>query len=85
VLAPGPTDTLFDHAARASVDVLYKRFPKMTAQAVARAGYQCMKRRSTVVIPGFLTKLLAFAGELPPRQIALAFNRALWKPRSKEA
>jgi short-subunit dehydrogenase len=81
VLAPGPTDTLFDDAARANVDVLYKRFPKMTASAVARAGYEGMKRQATAVVPGFLTKVLAFAGELPPRTIALAFNRAIWKPR----
>jgi uncharacterized protein len=83
VLAPGPTDTLFDDTARANVDVLYKRFPKMTAKAVARAGYEGLKRQSTAVIPGFLTKVLAFAGELPPRRIALAFNRAIWKPRPK--
>jgi hypothetical protein len=35
-----------------------------------------------VVMPGLLTKLLSFAGELPPRRIALEVNRVLWTPRS---
>jgi hypothetical protein len=36
-----------------------------------------------VVIPGLMTKLLALAGELPPRRIALEINHLLWKPRPK--
>jgi short-subunit dehydrogenase len=53
----------------------------MTAAAVARAGYNGMKRQSMMVIPGLMTKVLALAGELPPRRIALEVNRLLWKPR----
>jgi len=30
-----------------------------------------------VVIPGLMTKLIAFAGGLPPRRIALEVNRLL--------
>jgi short-subunit dehydrogenase len=81
VLAPGPTETSFDDRAGANLNMLYKRFPKMTAAAVARAGYEGMKRQSMVVIPGFLTKALALAGQLPPRRIALEVNRLFWKPR----
>lgn len=81
VLAPGPTETSFDDKAGANLNIPYKRFPKMTAAAVARAGYEGMKRQSMVVIPGFLTKALALAGELPPRRIALEVNRLFWKPR----
>jgi uncharacterized protein len=84
-LSPGPTETSFDDTAGANVDVLYKRMPKMTAAAVARAGYEGMKRQSMVVIPGFLTKTLAIAGELPPRRIALEVNRLLWMPRAKRS
>src|SRR5262245_1123495 len=80
VLSPGPTETSFDHTAGAGADVLYKRLPKMTAAAVARAGYEGMKRGSMVVIPGLITKILSLAGEFPPRRIALEFNRLLWKP-----
>jgi hypothetical protein len=36
-----------------------------------------MLRGARVVIPGFLPKLLAIAGELPPRGIALEVNRFL--------
>jgi uncharacterized protein len=80
VLAPGPTDTGFDSMAGADVDVLYNRMPKMSAADVARAGYDGMKRGTKVVLPGVLTKLLAVAGEFPPRGIALAVNRRLWSP-----
>jgi len=84
-LSPGPTETSFDDTAGANVDVPYKRLPKMTAAAVARAGYEGMKRQSMVVIPGLLTKTLALAGELPPRRIALEVNRLLWTPRTKRS
>jgi uncharacterized protein len=81
VLAPGPTETAFDDRAGANQDTLFKRLPKMTAAAVARSGYDGMKRQAMVVIPGLMTKALALAGELPPRRIALEINRLLWKPR----
>jgi short-subunit dehydrogenase len=81
VLVPGPTKTSFDDRAGANLNVFYKRLPKMTAAAVARAGYDGMKRQSMVVIPGLMTRILELAGELPPRRIALEVNRLLWKPR----
>jgi short-subunit dehydrogenase len=80
-LCPGPTETSFDDRSETSESVLFKRLPKMTAEAVAHAGYRGMKRQSMVVIPGFLTKAMAIAGEFPPRRIALEVNRLLWKPR----
>jgi len=81
VLCPGPTETDFDDRAGAATKVLYRRLPKLSAAAVASAGYDGMRRGSMVVIPGLLTKLLAVAGELPPRRIALEVNRMLWTPR----
>jgi uncharacterized protein len=81
VLSPGPTETSFDERAGANLNVLYRRLPKMTAAAVARAGYDGMNRQSMVVIPGLMTNVLALAGEFPPRRIALEVNRLLWKPR----
>ena len=80
VLCPGPTETSFDDRSGSNVNILYKRLPKMTAAAVARAGYRGLKRQSMVVIPGVMTKVLALAGELPPRRIALEVNRLLWRP-----
>ena len=76
-LCPGPTRTLFDERAGSRNTLLFKSGPVMSADVVARAGYRGMQRGSSVVIPGLLTKLLAFAGELPPRRIALEVNRLL--------
>jgi hypothetical protein len=50
----------------------------MSAAAVAHAGYVGLKRGAAVVLPGAVTKLLAFAGELPPRWIAVEVNRLLF-------
>jgi uncharacterized protein len=77
VLAPGPTASSFEERSGAARTNLYRFLPSMTAADVARAGYEGMKRQSQVVIPGLLAKLLAFAGELPPRSIATHVNRLL--------
>ena len=45
--------------------------------SVARAGYRGMTRGARVVLPGLSAKVLAFAGELPPRRIALEVNHFL--------
>jgi uncharacterized protein len=82
VLSPGPTDTAFDDRAGANVDVPYKRVSKMTAAAVAKAGYDAMQRQSREVVPGLLTKLLALAGEFTPRTIGLEVNRLIWQPKA---
>ena len=71
MLSPGPTETAFDDHAGANVDVRYRRAPKMSAAVVARAGYDGIRRQVTEVVPGLMTKVLALAGELPPRRIAL--------------
>jgi hypothetical protein len=59
--------------------------PSMPAAAVARAGYRGMMRGSGVVIPGVIARLLAFAGELPPRRLALEVNRMLLRPLSRRS
>jgi short-subunit dehydrogenase len=77
VLSPALTESAFEERSGAAGTRLYRLLPKMTAAEVARAGYEGMKRRSAVVLPGWTAKLLAFAGELPPRRIALEVNRLL--------
>lgn len=76
-LCPGPTRTSFEERSGANGTVLYRWVPKMPAKAVARAGYRGMIRQSSVIIPGPVAKMLAVAGELPPRRIALEVNRLL--------
>jgi short-subunit dehydrogenase len=80
-LCPGPTDTPFEKKSGATETALYTWMPSMSARAVARAGYRGMMRGSPVVIPGVAAKLLALAGELPPRRIALEVNRLLLQRR----
>lgn len=77
VLCPGPTTSSFEQSSGAQGTRLYRFFPQMTARAVALAGYRGMTRGRRVVIPGLMPKVVAFAGELPPRALALAVNRFL--------
>jgi hypothetical protein len=76
-LCPGPSDTPFDRKAGAGRTVLYRYVPKMPPAAVARSAYRGLTRQSSVQIPGLMTKVMAFAGELLPCGIALAVNRLL--------
>jgi uncharacterized protein len=79
-LSPDLTRSSFEEKAGASGTALYRFIPQMSARAVAIAGYRGMMRRHRVVLPGLATKIRAFAGELPPRVIALEVNRLLLKP-----
>src|SRR5262249_2642305 len=76
-LCPGPTESSFGESSGAGVSRLYRWLPTASAASVALAGYRGMKRRRAAVIPGLSTKILALAGELPPRRIALEVNRFL--------
>ena len=76
-LCPPTTKTSFEERSGAKRSVLYSRLPVASPEAVARAGYRGMKRGARVVLPGLSTKILAIAGELPPRRVALEVNRLL--------
>jgi len=76
-LCPPTTRTSFEERSGAKRSILYRRLPVASPEAVARAGYRGMKRGARVVLPGLSTKILAFAGELPPRRLALEVNRLL--------
>ena len=43
----------------------------------AEQGYRAMQKGKMAAVPGVLSKLLAIACELPPRQIALFANKLL--------
>ena len=76
-LCPGPLHTAFEERAGMGGTLLYKWFGKMDVKAVAAAGYRGLWRQRSVVVPGVMTKLIAFAGGLPPRRLALEVNRLL--------
>jgi short-subunit dehydrogenase len=84
VLSPGLTHSAFEGKTGASETNLYRLVPQSTANSVARAGYRAMMSGRRAVIPGLGTKLLAFAGELPPRAIALEVNHWLLSRRSAQ-
>ena len=79
-LSPGLTASRFEERSGASESVMFRWSPRMSAAAVAAAGYAGMMKGRKVVIPGLFPKLLAIAGELPPRWIALQVNRLLLLP-----
>src|SRR5207244_3793297 len=76
-LCPGPASTSFATESGAAEVPLYQWLPKLSAAAIARDGYRGLLRGSDVVIPGLAAKLMAFAGELPPRRVALEINQWL--------
>ena len=78
VVCPSPIATEFETNAGVSDTMLYK-LPKLSAQQVARAACGALESKRGVIIPGAISKLLAFAGELHPRRIALEVNRLLLK------
>lgn len=80
-LCPGPTRTAFEQSSGAGETLLYKYNLFPNAETVAIAGYHGMMHGRRIVVPGLITKLLAFAGELPPRIIALRVNEWLLKQK----
>lgn len=79
-LCPGPVATSFAAHAHAQDTGLYGYGSMLPADEAARAGYAGLQKGKTTVIPGIAAKLLAFAGGIPPRRVAVAVNRQLLKP-----
>ncbi len=76
-LCPGTTRTEFEQRAGEKAGRMFRLMRPMDAKTVALAGYQGLHAGRSIVIPGMFNKIMAVAGELPPRQIALAVNRIL--------
>ena len=81
-LCPGATRTGFEETAHAQDTWMFRWRKPMEAREVARAGYQGMRRGSSVVVPGLLNKLMAYSPGLGPPAIALEINRLLLSKRS---
>jgi len=76
-LCPPALRTAFEERSGAAGTRLYRLLGRDDLRAVAAAGYRGFKRKQSVVIPGLLNKVIALAGELPPRRLALEVNRWL--------
>src|SRR2546428_4217076 len=76
-LCPGPTDTGFAVAARLESSRLFNMTKPMNSAAVARVGYEAMKRGKRVVIPGMRNKLLAQSIRVTPRRMVTTIVRRL--------
>lgn len=76
-LCPGPARTEFYNRA-SMVDVrLARGWPvrMMDARSVAAIGYDAMKKRKAMVVPGVQNKILAVCAKLAPRALATRFSR----------
>lgn len=77
-VSPGPIATAFGARSGFSETRVGRWMKPMDAKIVAQAAVRGLLAGRRTVLPGILTKLLAFAGELPPRTIALEVNRYLF-------
>ena len=82
-LCPGATATNFAQVAKTGSTNLFKSglVPVMTSAEVARRGYQALKAGRRVVITGLPNKLVALAGRLSPRWLALPIANAMMSSR----
>ena len=77
-LCPGATRTKFAQRADMENSRLFK-LGAMRSLDVARAGYEGMMRGKTMVIPGFLNKLLAQSVRFSPRKLVTAVSKSVQK------
>ncbi len=78
-LCPGPTRSAF--FGRAGMDNVRlasgKPIKLMDAPTVAEIGYNALKNRKVIVVPGYRNKILAFMAVIAPRRLALNVTRWL--------
>ena len=79
-LCPGPTSTEFESTAGARSLRLFRWMPVSDARSVAAAGVAAMFAGREKIVPGLVNKILAFAGEIPPRRASVEVNRILLRP-----
>ncbi len=74
-LVPGPTRTEFGRRAKLEGTRLFKG-RTMSAEEVARAGYDGLYAGERVVIPGLRNRLLSLAARLAPREMSARMARS---------
>jgi len=80
-LCPGATVTRFANRAKAEKTILFQN-NTMTAEVVARMGYQALMRGKTRVVTGWFNKLMIGSLRLVTRDQALALSLKFMKPQS---
>ncbi len=78
-LCPGPTKSGFQKTANLGGSNLFKVSPVMTADEVAGIGYDGMKRKKRIVIPGFYNKATANMPRFLPRSLVTRIMKQLQK------
>ena len=80
-LCPGPTETGFKQRAAMEGSKLFQS-GAISAQDVAKAGYEGLLHGKRVVIPGFKFKLLTTSVRFVPRTLAAKIAKAMQERRS---
>lgn len=80
VLCPGATVTDFFDRADMGKSGLTKNLRMMSAKNVAEIGYRGLMAGKTVVITGWLNRVLAFSNRFAPRSLAAKIARKLQEP-----
>ncbi len=69
-LSPGTTATGFVSNAHVGNTRAYRWLPKVSAEYVAKTGYRAAVKGRQTAVPGVISKILTFLGELHPRALA---------------
>lgn len=78
-LAPGPTRSGFQKRAKMEESGLLsgKMLSVMDSKTVAQIGYRALMKNKTLVIPGFINKVVAFSTRLGPRKLNTQIARII--------
>ncbi len=76
-LCPGPVPTGFQERARFRADMSLMKLGVVRSPEVAQLAYDGMMARKRVVIPGLVTKIMAWSSSLTPKPLSLAMVSAL--------
>lgn len=79
VLYPGFTKTELFTRGQADQALIIKKAPFMTAEAVAKIGYNAMEKGKLEIIPGWKNKFMMRVTSWLPRKFQLSFTRKLLK------
>lgn len=83
-LCPGPTHTEFQKRANLNESLLFKTPFTMSAEEVAKSGYEAFKKGKVIHITGVMNKFLSKAVALSPRSLIRTITGTLNKTAKKD-